>query len=77
MLQKNIARGNKPIFNSKKGKIKANVQEELSCGLSIATNLEVELNRMQKGGILEPVENSEWATLLVVVPTMNDIISGM
>ena len=30
--------------------------------------LEVELNRMQKEGILEPVENSEWATPLVVVP---------
>ena len=36
--------------------------------------LEVELNRMQKEGILEPVENSEWATLLVVVPKASDKI---
>ena len=33
--------------------------------------LEVELNRMQKESILEPVENSKWATQLVVVPKTN------
>ena len=33
--------------------------------------LEVELNRMQNEDILEPVENSEWATPLVMVPKAN------
>ena len=33
--------------------------------------LEAELNRMQQEGILEPVERSEWATPLVIVPKSN------
>ena len=33
--------------------------------------LETELERMQAEGILEPVERSEWATPLVIVPKSN------
>ena len=50
---------------------KANFQEESSVAYALQPVLEAELNRMQKEGILEPVDNSEQATPLVVVPKVN------
>lgn len=52
-----LKEGVKPIFKK-------------SCPVVYALQpmLETELDRMQKEGILEPIERSDWATPLIVVP---------
>ena len=49
--------GTKPIFKKSR-----------SVAYALQPAIEIELNRMQQEGILEPVESSEWATPLVIVP---------
>ena len=55
-----LRQGTKPIFKKSR-----------SVAYTLQSTLEVELNRMQQEGILEPVESSEWATPLVIVPKSN------
>ena len=55
-----LRQGTKPIFKKSR-----------SVAYALQPALELELNRMQQEGILEPVERSEWATPLVIVPKSN------
>ena len=55
-----LRQGTKPIFKKSR-----------SVAYTLQPALELELNRMQQEGILEPVERSEWATPLVIVPKSN------
>ena len=55
-----LRQGTKPIFKKSR-----------SVAYALQPALELELNRMQQEGILEPVKRSEWATPLVIVPKSN------
>ena len=55
-----LKEGAKPIFKKSR-----------SVAYALQPLLEAELDQMQRDGILEPVENSDWATPLVIVPKNN------
>lgn len=55
-----LKQGAKPIFKKSR-----------SVAYALQPALETELDRMQAEGILQPVEQSEWATPLVIVPKTN------
>ena len=55
-----LRQGTKPIFKKSR-----------SVAYALQPSLELELNRMQQEGILEPVKRSEWATPLVIIPKSN------
>ena len=55
-----LKQGAKPIFKKSR-----------SVAYALQPALDAELDRMQKEGILEPVEKSDWATPLVIVPKNN------
>ena len=55
-----LKEGTKPIFKKSR-----------SVAYALQPALETELMRMQQEGILEPIESSEWATPLVIVPKSN------
>ena len=55
-----LRQGTKPIFKKSR-----------SVAYALQPALQLELSRMQREGILEPVERSEWATPLVIVPKSN------
>ena len=55
-----LKEGAKPIFKKCR-----------SVAYALQPLLEAELDQMQRDGILEPVENSNWATPLVIVPKNN------
>ena len=55
-----LKEGTKPIFKKSR-----------SVAYALQPALETELTRMQQEGILEPIERSEWATPLVIVPKSN------
>ena len=72
VFQKNVGtiKGYKANIRLKEG-AKPIFKKSRPVAYALQPILEAELNRMQKEGILEPVESSEWATPLVVVPKMN------
>ena len=75
MFQKNVGtiKGYKADIRLKEG-AKPIFKKSRPVVYALQPVLEAELNRMQKEGILEPIENSEWATPLVMVPKANSKI---
>ena len=54
-------------------KVKPIFKKSPSVPYALQPALEAELDRMQKDGIIEPTDNSEWATPLVIVPSNGKI----
>ena len=52
-------------------KVKPIFKKSRSVPYALQPALEAELDRMQRDGIIEPTDNSEWATPLVIVPKSN------
>ena len=63
-------KGHKAVIRLKQG-AKPIYKKSRSVAYALQPALEAELEKLQAEGILEPVEQSEWATPLVIVPKSN------
>ena len=63
-------KGHKAVIRLKQG-VKPIYKKSRSVTYALQPALETELEKLQVERILEPVEQSEWATPLVIVPKSN------
>jgi len=65
-----IIKGHKVVVRLKQG-AKPVYKKSQSVAYALQPALETKLEKLQAEGILKPVERSEWATPLVIVPKSN------